>query len=74
MRSPRGGEAVSTRRLFSIRFVRMSFVALVVARGTLSVAAPATFAAEAKVTVGSPHDPFPRNKQNEPSVAELSLP
>jgi hypothetical protein len=35
----------------------------------LSVAVPAAFAAEAEVTVGSPHHPFPRNKQNEPAVA-----
>lgn len=31
---------MSTRRLFSIRFLRLSFVALVVARGSLSIAAP----------------------------------
>ena len=45
------------------------FVTVISALFALSVAAPATFAAEAEVTVGSPHDPFPRNKQNEPSVA-----
>lgn len=45
------------------------FVTVISALFALSVAAPAAFAAEAKVTVGSPHDPFPRNKQNEPSVA-----
>jgi hypothetical protein len=45
------------------------FVTVISALFALSVAAPATFAAEAEVTVGSPHHPFPRNKQNEPAVA-----
>jgi hypothetical protein len=45
------------------------FVTVTSALFALSVAAPATFAAEAEVTVGSPHHPFPRNKQNEPAVA-----
>jgi hypothetical protein len=35
----------------------------------LIFAATAIAATTAEVTVGSPHDPFPRNKQNEPAVA-----
>ena len=35
----------------------------------LVVAAAAAAATEARVTVGSPMSPFPRNKQNEPAVA-----
>jgi hypothetical protein len=45
------------------------FIALISALFAFSIAASTAVAqTEAEVTVGSPHHPFPRNKQNEPSV------
>jgi hypothetical protein len=42
---------------------------LIVAVALAITASPAIAASTAEVTVGSPHHPFPRNKQNEPALA-----
>lgn len=52
-----------------MRKLWVSLAALLVAVGVVAFAAPAAIAAESLVNTGSPPSPFPRNKQNEPSVA-----
>jgi hypothetical protein len=52
----------------NVRLVSLSVV-LSVAFAFAIAASTAVAATTAEVTVGSPHHPFPRNKQNEPAVA-----
>ena len=49
--------------------LRRGWAVAVVGLLVVVFAAPAMAATEARVTVGSPMSPFPRNKQNEPAVA-----
>jgi len=49
--------------------VRVSLIGLLAVAGLLAFGPPVAAAAESLVNVGSPATPFPRNKQNEPSVA-----
>ena len=48
---------------------RRSWTAVVLVLLTVGFATSAVAATQARVTVGSPSSPFPRNKQNEPAVA-----